>query len=178
MECNCKTAIISIGESLKLSSFLKCPTPNIKRSDRNILYSLIYERLIYFNTLHFNSLHFILVGFPDSGFNSLSTSSNRPATPMTNFELSALKVAIETIPEVDETRNGAFENARADRREKPRSSSEGAQETVCDWKDVREITRKIRPDSRSTLRAIDDLFYNRKGNAISRDSRVFWWHCR
>ena len=130
---------------------------------------------IYFNTC---TLHFILLGLPGSGFNSLSTSSNRPATPMTNFELSALKVAIETIPEVDETRNGAIKNTRADTRGKPRSSSEGAQETVCDWKDVREITRKIRPDSRSTLRAIDDLFYNRTGNTMRRDSRVFWWHCR
>ena len=103
---------------------------------------------------------FISTGLQDSGFHSLSSGSSRPATPLTTFEMSALKVAIETIPETDELRNTSVQQ---ETQRKTRSSSLGAQETACDWRSVREITRRIAPDSRSTLRAIDDLFYAHTG---------------
>ena len=57
------------------------------------------------------------------------------------FEISALTVAIETIQEIDELRNTSVQQR------KRRSSSMGAQETACDWRSVRERTRRIAPNS-------------------------------
>lgn len=97
----------------------------------------------------------------DSGFHSLSSTNSRPTTPLTKVEMSALKVAIETIPEADEAGN-TFQSSQQQNR-KPRSSSEGTQEIEpIDWGYCNEMTPKIRPHSRNILKAIDDLFYSHK----------------
>lgn len=90
----------------------------------------------------------------DSGFHSLSTSSNSGhGTPsLTRFERSALWVAIETIPEVSTSR----ENADGIRSERTGRTRNETQTTDCDFGTWNK--RKVNPASRTALNEIYALF--------------------
>lgn len=85
----------------------------------------------------------------DSGFHSLSASDRQCTSPLSQF----IKVAVESIPEV----TTSVQNLPEKPKPRERSLSTGVQEMTDDWK----CGTKIAPDSRRTLKIIDDLFFGR-----------------